>query len=64
MADLVICKLSHCSASVAGGDEVILLCEKVAKGKYNFNNTNFLIITSVINSLYFSNGFKNKHYFF
>lgn len=31
MADLVICKLSHCSASVAGGQEVILLCEKVAK---------------------------------
>lgn len=31
MADLVICKLSHCSASVAGGQDVILLCEKVAK---------------------------------
>ncbi|KOC69050.1 Embryonic polarity protein dorsal [Habropoda laboriosa] len=31
MSDLVICKLSHCSASVAGGMEMILLCEKVAK---------------------------------
>ncbi|XP_043274771.1 embryonic polarity protein dorsal-like isoform X2 [Venturia canescens] len=31
MSDLVICKLSHCSASVAGGLEMILLCEKVAK---------------------------------
>ncbi|CAB0015508.1 unnamed protein product [Nesidiocoris tenuis] len=31
MADLVICKLSHCSGSVVGGNEIILLCEKVAK---------------------------------
>ncbi|KAK2580700.1 hypothetical protein KPH14_011330 [Odynerus spinipes] len=31
MSDLVICKLSHCSASVGGGMEMILLCEKVAK---------------------------------
>ncbi|KAF6207519.1 hypothetical protein GE061_015965 [Apolygus lucorum] len=31
MADLVICKLSHCSGSVIGGNEIILLCEKVAK---------------------------------
>ncbi|XP_066594284.1 embryonic polarity protein dorsal-like isoform X1 [Prorops nasuta] len=31
MSDLVICKLSHCCASVAGGTEMILLCEKVAK---------------------------------
>nr|XP_012232007.1 PREDICTED: embryonic polarity protein dorsal [Linepithema humile]XP_012232008.1 PREDICTED: embryonic polarity protein dorsal [Linepithema humile] len=31
MSDLVICKLSHCSASVAGGLDMILLCEKVAK---------------------------------
>ncbi|XP_034950475.1 embryonic polarity protein dorsal isoform X1 [Chelonus insularis] len=31
MSDLVICKLSHYSASVAGGMEMILLCEKVAK---------------------------------
>lgn len=29
MSDLVICKLSDCSASVAGGKEIILLCEKV-----------------------------------
>jgi len=28
---LTICKLSDCSASVAGGREIILLCEKVAK---------------------------------
>lgn len=33
MADLVICKLSHCSGSVVGGNEIILLCEKVAKGE-------------------------------
>ncbi|XP_014210238.2 dorsal-related immunity factor Dif-like [Copidosoma floridanum] len=31
MCDLVICKLSHCSASVAGGMEMVLLCEKVTK---------------------------------
>lgn len=33
MSDLVICRLSDASASVAGGKEVILLCEKVTKGK-------------------------------
>ncbi|XP_058454027.1 embryonic polarity protein dorsal-like isoform X2 [Malaya genurostris] len=31
MSDLVICKLSDITASVAGGKEIILLCEKVAK---------------------------------
>ncbi|XP_024946596.1 embryonic polarity protein dorsal-like isoform X2 [Cephus cinctus] len=31
MSDLVICKLSTCSASVAGGTEMMLFCEKVAK---------------------------------
>uniref|UniRef100_A0A1S4J7E5 Uncharacterized protein n=1 Tax=Culex quinquefasciatus TaxID=7176 RepID=A0A1S4J7E5_CULQU len=31
MSDLVICKLSDACASVAGGKEIILLCEKVAK---------------------------------
>ncbi|XP_055309573.1 embryonic polarity protein dorsal-like isoform X2 [Sitodiplosis mosellana] len=31
MSDLVICKLSKPSCNVAGGDEIILLCEKVAK---------------------------------
>nr|CAD7581414.1 unnamed protein product [Timema californicum] len=31
MSDLVICRLSDCSCSVAGGKEIILLCEKVAK---------------------------------
>lgn len=29
MSDLVICKLSKPSCNVAGGDEIILLCEKV-----------------------------------
>lgn len=29
MSDLVICKLSDCSCTVAGGKEIILLCEKV-----------------------------------
>jgi len=33
MSDLVICKLSECTCTVAGGKEIILLCEKVAKGK-------------------------------
>ncbi|PNF18473.1 hypothetical protein B7P43_G09011 [Cryptotermes secundus] len=31
MSDLVICKLSDCTCTVAGGKEIILLCEKVAK---------------------------------
>lgn len=31
MSDLVICKLSDCCCTVAGGKEMILLCEKVAK---------------------------------
>lgn len=31
MSDLVISKLSDCSSSVAGGKEIILLCEKVSK---------------------------------
>lgn len=31
MSELVITKLSHCSAPVTGCKEVILLCEKVAK---------------------------------
>lgn len=31
MSDLVICKLSDIAAPVAGGKEIILLCEKVAK---------------------------------
>ncbi|XP_037926499.1 embryonic polarity protein dorsal-like isoform X2 [Hermetia illucens] len=31
MSDLVICKLCKCSSTVAGGKEIILLCEKVAK---------------------------------
>ncbi|KAK0178885.1 hypothetical protein PV327_007728 [Microctonus hyperodae] len=29
--DLVICKLSHCSAPFTGGMEMIILCEKIAK---------------------------------
>lgn len=33
MSDLVICRLSDAAASVAGGREIILLCEKVTKGK-------------------------------
>lgn len=32
MSDLVICRLSDAAASVAGGREIILLCEKVTKG--------------------------------
>ncbi|XP_068249165.1 embryonic polarity protein dorsal-like isoform X2 [Palaemon carinicauda] len=29
--DLIICKLSDCTSSVAGGKEIILLCDKVTK---------------------------------
>ena len=29
--DLVICRLCSCAAKVAGGDKIILLCEKVPK---------------------------------
>lgn len=36
MSDLVICRLSDGSASVVGGREIILLCEKVTKGKIKF----------------------------
>jgi len=31
MSDLIITKLSHCSASCIGGKEVILLCDSVNK---------------------------------
>lgn len=37
MSDLVITKLSHSSATVAGGQEIILLCEKVDKSKRTFH---------------------------
>lgn len=30
MCELTICKLSDCTSSVAGGKEIILLCEKVS----------------------------------
>lgn len=47
LCDLAICKLSHCSATVAGGLDMILLCEKVTKGKHLseyilFTNKTFL----------------------
>lgn len=31
MSDLIITKLSHCSAPVSGGKEIILLCDRVTK---------------------------------
>ncbi|KFB39849.1 Dorsal isoform 1-B [Anopheles sinensis] len=31
MSDLIICRLSDCTAPVSGGKEIILLCEKVVK---------------------------------
>ena len=34
MCDLVIYKMSDCSASAAGGRDIILLCDKVTKGKH------------------------------
>ena len=33
-SDLKICKLSQTSCGVDGGEEVMLLCEKVNKGTY------------------------------
>lgn len=35
ISDLNICKLSDASTTVAGGKEIIILCEKVTKGKVN-----------------------------
>jgi len=32
MCDLTICKLSDCTSPVSGKKEIILLCDKVAKG--------------------------------
>ena len=29
--DLTICRMTECSASVAGGKEILLFCEKVTK---------------------------------
>ena len=34
MCDLVIYKMSDCSASAAGGRDIILLCDKVTKGEW------------------------------
>ena len=31
MSDLTILRLSHCSASIAGGQEIILLCDRITK---------------------------------
>lgn len=45
-------KLSHYSAPVTGGTEVILLCDRVAKGKFG----NYIIILKVLNLL------DSKHY--
>lgn len=42
MSDLVICRLSSASAPVSGDSEVILLCEKVIKGKIKFYFINFV----------------------
>lgn len=39
MSDLVITKLSHCNAPIVGGQEMILLCEKVSFFMLIFNNT-------------------------
>ena len=54
MCDLTICKLSDCSSSVSGGKEIILLCDKITKGKLNatFNLLACLIII-IRHSLYF-----------
>lgn len=37
VSDLSITKLSHYSAPVTGGQEVILLCDQVNKGKVLFS---------------------------
>lgn len=41
MSDLVICKLSKPSCNVAGGEEIILLCEKVNKRSHIIPCNNF-----------------------
>lgn len=48
MSDLVICKLSDCTCSVAGGKEVILLCEKVSNTgiKYIMYNSKHVYVES------------------
>ena len=57
-SDLIICKLSDCTSSAAGGKEIILLCDKVTKGRpirymkrafvdcqswYNFKSLSFTV---------------------
>lgn len=44
MSDLVICKLSDAACSVAGGREIILLCEKVCSDIIHFTIQNDQII--------------------
>lgn len=39
MSDLVICKMSDCTSTVAGGKEIILLCEKVFIETFYFINS-------------------------
>ena len=36
MCDLTICKLSDFTSPVAGGKEIIMLCDKVTKGMESF----------------------------
>lgn len=52
MSDLSICRLSDASASVAGGREIILLCEKVTKGIILFNN--FELVYKFKNKIWFT----------
>ena len=36
--DLTICRITECSASVAGGKEILLFCEKVTKDDVQVNS--------------------------
>lgn len=47
MSDLVICKLSRPSCTVAGGEELILLCEKVRKEIVLMLNAHFNVSFSL-----------------
>lgn len=48
MSDLLITRLSHSSASVRGGLEMVLLCEKITKGKLSMCLDKFKVLPATI----------------
>ena len=55
VSDLTITKLSHCSAPVTGGQEIILLCDQVNKGNVLFLWNVFLHFNKIMVMIYFLN---------